>query len=261
MVGELCDSLKNNVGAACQAEVVIAPPAVYLQTAQSLLADSAIALAAQNCSAYGEGAYTGEISAGMLEEMRIPYVILGHSERRALFKETEKDVGTKVGKAMHSGLKVIACIGETLEQRESGDMYSVLEQQLAPIMDAVGSEASAWSNVVVAYEPVWYVKVPVIRRHSSSILPSATLTRAVVACVRPGPLGPALLPPRSRRRTSTPTSESCSRPRSRRKSQKTSGSSTVEASTGTTAASSRAWRTSTASWSAAPRSRRVNSCA
>jgi triosephosphate isomerase len=162
MVGELCGSLKNNVGAACHIEIVISPPAVYLPTAQILLADSAISLAAQNCSAYGEGAYTGEISAGMLEELRIPYVILGHSERRSIFKETEKEVGTKVARAMHSGLKVIACIGETLEQRESGAMYSVLEQQLAPIMDAVGSEASAWSNVVVAYEPVWAIGTGVV---------------------------------------------------------------------------------------------------
>ena len=179
MVGELCGSLKNNVGAACQAEVVIAPPAVYLQLAQSLLADSAIALAAQNCSAYDQGAYTGEISAGMLEEMRVPYVILGHSERRALFKEMPHEVGTKVGKALGSNLKVIACIGETLQQRESGEMYSILEQQLAPIIAAVGNEASAWSNVVVAYEPVWYVK-----RSSSFILLSATLTRVMLLCVQ-----------------------------------------------------------------------------
>lgn len=185
MVGELCGSLKNNVGAACLAEVVIAPPAVYLQTAQSVLADSPVALAAQNCSAYGDGAYTGEISAGMLQEMHIPYVILGHSERRALFKETPEEVGTKVAKAINSGLKVIACIGETLEQRESGDMYSVLEQQLAPIMDAVGNEASAWSNVVVAYEPVWYVTMPAIRGTSSFVSLFATLTGALLlSCVQ-----------------------------------------------------------------------------
>ena len=210
MVGELCGSLKNNVGAACQAEVVIAPPAVYLQLAQSLLADSAIALAAQNCSAYDQGAYTGEISAGMLEEMRVPYVILGHSERRALFKEMPHEVGTKVGKALGSNLKVIACIGETLQQRESGEMYSILEQQLAPIIAAVGNEASAWSNVVVAYEPVWYVKMLVVL-HLALRYPHSRY-----APMRPGPSAPASLPPRSRLKMHTPTSESCSRPRSPR---------------------------------------------
>lgn len=156
MVQDLCQALKNN-GGQQDVEVVIAPPSLYLQLAQSHLKNSVFALAAQNCSEYDEGAYTGEISAGMLEDVHIPFVILGHSERRSLFGDTPEVVGRKVTKALAHNLKVIACIGETLEQRESGDMYAVLEQQLTPILAAVGSEASAWANVVIAYEPVWYV--------------------------------------------------------------------------------------------------------
>ena len=90
--------------------------------------------------------------------MGIPYVILGHSERRSLCGETEDTVGTKVGYALKQGLKVIACIGETLQQRESGDMYTVLERQLGPIKNAIDD----WSNVVVAYEPVWAIGTGVV---------------------------------------------------------------------------------------------------
>ena len=157
MVETLCDALKNNCEPHGGREVVVAPPSLYLRDAQSRLADSVCALASQDCSEYPEGAYTGEVSASMLADLRIPFVILGHSERRALFGETDEVVGRKVAQALANAVKVIACIGETLEQRESGDMYAVLERQLAAIQEAVGAEPSAWANVVVAYEPVWAI--------------------------------------------------------------------------------------------------------
>ncbi len=162
MVETLCDALKNNCESHGGREVVVAPPSLYLRDAQSRLADSVCALASQDCSAYAEGAYTGEVSASMLADLRIPFVILGHSERRALFGETDEVVGRKVAQALANAVKVIACIGETLEQRESGDMYAVLERQLAAIQEAVGAEPSAWANVVVAYEPVWAIGTGVV---------------------------------------------------------------------------------------------------
>lgn len=160
MVETICNALKNNCSSQDGKEVVVAPPAVHLMLAQRLLADASCAVASQNCSAYSNGAYTGEVSAAMLEDMRVPFVILGHSERRALFGETDEVVGLKVSKALEHNVKVIACIGETLQQRESGEIYEVLGRQLAPIKEAVG--AGEWPNIVIAYEPVWAIGTGVV---------------------------------------------------------------------------------------------------
>lgn len=138
-------------------EVVIAPPFLYLdQVKKSIKAD--YKLSAQNCWIGKGGAFTGEISAEMLSDMNIPWVILGHSERRALCGETNETVGTKVKYALSQGIKVIACIGETLPQRESGQMFSILEGQLSQIANNVDD----WTKVVIAYEPVWAIGTGVV---------------------------------------------------------------------------------------------------
>lgn len=116
-------------------------------------------VAAQNCWTGKGGAFTGEISAEMLRDMDIPWVILGHSERRALCGETNECVGTKVAYALSQDLKVIACIGETLQQRESGQMFSILDGQLRAIANNVGAR---WASVVIAYEPVWAIGTGVV---------------------------------------------------------------------------------------------------
>jgi len=133
-------------------EVVVSPPYVFLPFVKSLLR-SDFHVAAQNSWVRKGGAYTGEISAEMLVNLDIPWVILGHSERRQLLNESNEFVGDKVAYALSLGRKVIACIGETLEQRESGTTLAVVSEQTKAIADKV----SNWDNVVLAYEPVWAI--------------------------------------------------------------------------------------------------------
>ncbi|KAG6839596.1 hypothetical protein C0991_001048 [Blastosporella zonata] len=143
-------------------EVVIAPPSLYLLSLKAKLRKD-VQLAAQNAYFKSSGAFTGEIrqiSIGLsnpsqLLDAGIPYVILGHSERRTLFHETSEIVAQKTRTALDTSLKVILCIGETLAERESGRTAAVCEEQLKAAV-AVLKEAD-WSNVVVAYEPVWAI--------------------------------------------------------------------------------------------------------
>ncbi|KAL3147535.1 hypothetical protein ABBQ38_014589 [Trebouxia sp. C0009 RCD-2024] len=133
-------------------EVVVAPAFVHIPLVQSKLRKE-IAVSAQNCWVKGNGAYTGEISADMLEDIKVPWVILGHSERRSLLKESEEFVAEKTQYALSKGLKVILCVGETLDQRESNQTFDVISKQVQP----VASKVKDWSNIVVAYEPVWAI--------------------------------------------------------------------------------------------------------
>ena len=133
-------------------EVVVSPPFVFLSTVKSLLR-SDFAVAAQNCWVRKGGAFTGEISAEMLVNLDIPWVILGHSERRLILKEANEFVADKVVYALSRGLKVIACVGETLEQREAGDTMNVVSEQTR----AIAEKVIDWSNIVLAYEPVWAI--------------------------------------------------------------------------------------------------------
>lgn len=133
-------------------EVVVSPPFVFLPLVKNTLRPD-FHVAAQNCWVKKGGAFTGEISAEMLVNLEIPWVILGHSERRALLNETNEFVGDKVAYALSLGLKVIACVGETLEQRESGSTMEVVAAQTKAIAERV----SNWSNIVLAYEPVWAI--------------------------------------------------------------------------------------------------------
>lgn len=139
-------------------EVVCAPAAVHMAIAQAKLDQSRYKLAAQNCWTGGNGAFTGEVSAEMLKDMGIPYVVLGHSERRAMCGETNEVVGTKCKHALKAGLSIIPCIGETLQQREAGQMFNVLNTQLKALADSI----SDWSKVVLAYEPVWAIGTGVV---------------------------------------------------------------------------------------------------
>lgn len=138
-------------------DVVCAPPFVYLTQVKASLRPP-YQVSAQNCWVGASGAYTGEVSAEMLADNGISWVILGHSERRSLCGETPEFVGEKVGYALAKGLSVIPCIGETLKEREDGQMFNVLERQLGAIADKV----SDWSRVVLAYEPVWAIGTGVV---------------------------------------------------------------------------------------------------
>ena len=132
--------------------MAIAPAAVHIPTALSLVNEHLI-VAAQNSGAQGNGAFTGELSADILVDLGVKWVILGHSERRSLYGESSEVVAKKLKYALEKGLSVILCIGEKLEEREAGTTNEVLKQQL----DACKGAVQDWSKVVVAYEPVWAI--------------------------------------------------------------------------------------------------------
>lgn len=133
-------------------EVLIGVPAIYLDFVKEK-APCNIYVAAQNCYKTEKGAFTGEISPSMLKDIGIDWVILGHSERRQIFQEADILIAEKVNHALESGLSVVACIGETLEEREAGQTEAVVAKQIKAIKDKICN----WQNVVIAYEPVWAI--------------------------------------------------------------------------------------------------------
>lgn len=137
-----------------QCEVVVAPTFIHLMKAKQLLdRQTGVEISAQNCSLYKDGAYTGEVSAKQIRDFGLKWVILGHSERRALFGESNEIVGKKVKMALDNGLKVIGCIGEKLQEREAGKTMSVILSQ----MDQIARNTHNWQKMVIAYEPVWAI--------------------------------------------------------------------------------------------------------
>ena len=136
-------------------DVISCAPFVDLQAALEASAGSTIMIGAENCHWAESGAFTGEVSAVMLKEMGVPYVIIGHSERRQYFGETDETVNKRVRAALDAGLKVILCVGEVLEQREQGVTFEVVGMQTKIALQGV-SEAEL-ENVIIAYEPVWAI--------------------------------------------------------------------------------------------------------
>ena len=143
------------VGKVHDVEVVVCPPFTSLESVARVLEGSALKLGAQNMHPEPGGAYTGEISAAMLRALFASYVILGHSERRTYFKETDAFINQKVLAALKSQLKPILCVGETLQERESGATLKVVQTQVEQDLDGVGKDLA--TNVVIAYEPVWAI--------------------------------------------------------------------------------------------------------
>jgi triosephosphate isomerase len=137
------------------AKVLICPPFPYLAAVARQISGSRVLLGAQNVSEHESGAFTGEVAPAMLRDIGCEYVIVGHSERRALYGETSFAVAAKFKAALDAGLKPILCVGETLEQRESGGTESVVEVQLGAVIDKVG--IAGFKSAVVAYEPVWAI--------------------------------------------------------------------------------------------------------
>ena len=135
--------------------VAVCPPFVFIPSAQSGLSSSAISVGAQNVSEYSEGAYTGEVSAGMLKQLGCQYVIVGHSERREQWSESDAQLAAKYIATQAQGLTPILCLGESLEQREAGNALSFIEAQLRSVVELVG--VGSLSSAVVAYEPIWAI--------------------------------------------------------------------------------------------------------
>jgi triosephosphate isomerase len=152
----LVQALRTGLQGRAGAEVAVCPPAPYLESVASLLAGSAIALGAQNLSEQDKpGAFTGEIHAAMLVELGCRYVIVGHSERRALYGETDELVARKFRIAQQFKLVPILCVGETLQQRDGGETEKVLARQLDVVLALCGAES--FGQAVLAYEPVWAI--------------------------------------------------------------------------------------------------------
>ncbi len=140
--------------AASRVKVALCAPALYVAQLQSLVKGSSLHVGVQDVSAHESGAFTGEISAGMLRDMGVRYCLVGHSERRQYHGETDETVATKAQRALAAGITPIVCVGETLAEREAGKTVEVVKRQLAAVIHTNGH---CISEIVVAYEPVWAI--------------------------------------------------------------------------------------------------------
>ncbi|MCD6326689.1 triose-phosphate isomerase [bacterium] len=149
IVAGLPDRIENDV------DVLVCPPFTALQSASERLASSIVALGAQNCAWGKDGAYTGEISVSMLLDVGCAFVILGHSERRKFFSETDQTISRRLNAVLATSLSPIVCVGETLNQRESGETMRVLETQVRGCLSGLSKEDMG--RITLAYEPVWAI--------------------------------------------------------------------------------------------------------
>ena len=154
-IKELLEGVKAGMGDVKSAEVAVCAPAIYLADVSEQLAGSDVAWGGQNLSTEAKGAFTGEISADMLLDFKCKYVIVGHSERRTLYGETDELVAEKFEVARKAGLKPILCIGESLEERESGVTIDVCSRQINAVIEKSG--VKALTDGVIAYEPIWAI--------------------------------------------------------------------------------------------------------
>lgn len=152
---ELVTGLKRQLSDVEDVEVVVCPPFTHISAVNDVIKGSNIALGAQNLYCENNGAYTGEISASMLKDVGCEFVIIGHSERREYFTETDQFINKKIKKALEFGLKPIVCVGETLEQREANKTEKVVTDQIKGSL--AGLTEDQMIQCVIAYEPVWAI--------------------------------------------------------------------------------------------------------
>jgi triosephosphate isomerase len=157
---ELADALAGALKSESVVEVAVCPPSVYLDAVHKKLVGSAVGLGAQNCHHEPKGAFTGELSPAMLVDIGCKYVILGHSERRAIFHESNQEVNRKVLSALAANLTPIVCVGETLEQRQAQQTSAVVREQFEGSLAGLNAEQVA--KLVIAYEPVWAIGTGVV---------------------------------------------------------------------------------------------------
>ncbi len=154
-VKELIAGIKDGMASVTKAEVVVCPPAVYIPRVSGAVEDTAIKVGSQNVCDQDKGAFTGEISGEMLKDVGCEYAIVGHSERRSLYGESDELVAKRFAAARRNGIKPIFCIGETLQEREQGITNDVCSRQIDAVIALEGVEALA--DGVIAYEPVWAI--------------------------------------------------------------------------------------------------------
>ncbi|ANO51515.1 triose-phosphate isomerase [Woeseia oceani] len=152
---ELLGAIRAGVEVGSSAKMLVCPPFPYLTETVAALTGSGIAVGGQNVSEHESGAFTGEVSAAMLQDVGCSHVIVGHSERRALLGETSETVAAKYVAAISQGLTPVLCVGETLQDREAGRTNAVIDAQLNAVLELAG--VSTFAGAVVAYEPVWAI--------------------------------------------------------------------------------------------------------
>lgn len=152
---ELIHEIKQKAETVNQTLLVIAPPYILTTEAVKLLKDTNIGVATQNCSNKPEGAYTGEVSAQMVKSVGANFVILGHSERRAYYHETDELINEKIKISLENNLVPIVCCGEVLKERESNEHFQVVAKQIKGMFDGISSDD--FKQVIIAYEPVWAI--------------------------------------------------------------------------------------------------------
>ncbi len=152
---ELINFLKRELGDLIEVDIVVCPPFTALSDMSDLLESSHIALGAQNLYCEEEGAFTGEVSAPMLKALGVKYCIIGHSERRQYFTETDALINKKIHAALKHGITPIVCVGEKLEEREANRTLTVIKKQCETCFDGISAESM--KKVIIAYEPVWAI--------------------------------------------------------------------------------------------------------
>jgi triosephosphate isomerase len=138
-----------------EAKVIVCAPSPYMSQVEALITHSQLNLGAQDLNVNASGAFTGEVSADMIKDFGVQYVVVGHSERRSMYGETDQVVADKVRVALENNLTPLFCIGETLEEREAGNMESVVTRQIQAVIDLSGIDS--FKNIIIAYEPVWAI--------------------------------------------------------------------------------------------------------
>jgi len=154
-IRELIKGIEGGMSAIKTAGVAVCPPAIYIPEVASLLKGSRIAIGSQNICEQDSGAYTGEIAGAMLKEYACEYAIVGHSERRSIYGESDEMVAERFAAARRNGLKPILCVGELLEERENGTTEAVVWRQIDAVIKLEG--IAAFADAVIAYEPVWAI--------------------------------------------------------------------------------------------------------
>jgi len=156
----LASAIAAKVGASSAVDVAVCPPSPYLEAVGQAIRNCAVMLGAQNCYHEAKGAFTGEVSPQMLRDIGCMYVILGHSERRQIFKESNQDVNRKLLAALGTGLVPIVCVGETVDQRQAGQTAAIVREQIEGSL--AGLSAEQMLKIVIAYEPVWAIGTGVV---------------------------------------------------------------------------------------------------
>ena len=154
-VSQLIEGILGGIQDVKKAEVVVCPPYVYLSQVADLLKDSPVEWGAQNVSEHDSGAFTGEVAAPMIKEFGCKYAIIGHSERRSIYGETDEQIVQKFAALKNAGITPILCVGELLEEREAGKTEEVVGRQIDAVLNVAG--IAQFENTVIAYEPVWAI--------------------------------------------------------------------------------------------------------